>query len=555
MSTTPSQPLRLLPLGGLGEFGLNLMIFEQADDLLVVDCGVMFPETAQLGVEIVIPDMTYLFERAERVRGIVLTHGHEDHIGALPYLLERVSAPVYGSRLTLGLVREKLRERGLLRGADLREVASRDVESIGSFQVEFLRVTHSIPDSLALAIETAAGRVIHTADFKMDQTPVDGRLMDYQRFCRHGEDGVLALLSDSTNAERSGYTRSESSVTEGLERLIRAATGRIVISVFSSNIHRIQQVVNLAKRYQRYICLAGRSISQATRVAEELGLLHMPPGTVMEPREVSGLPPHRVLILAGGSQGEPMSALSRIALANHKQIRLESGDLVILSARPIPGNERAIARMVNHLNHRGARVVQSADPPCHVSGHASQEELKMMMALTRPRYLLPVHGEYRQLAAHARLAREMGVPRERVLLAEDGDLIEMTPEAARVVDRVPVGTVLIDGAAGKVAEPVMRDRRHLSGDGLLIPVVVINRSTGRMESPPQLVSRGFVWDEGEGNLQGDLVERIGATVQESSAEERGDRGVMRTKIQEDLRRFLRKRAGRRPMIIPIVIET
>ena len=552
---TATDPLRLIPLGGLGEFGLNLMVFEHAGEIVVVDCGLMFPELAMLGVEIVIPDMTYLHERASAIRGIILTHGHEDHIGALPYLLESAPAPVYGSRMTLGLVREKLKDRGLHRDAELREVRPRESVELGPFQVEFLHVPHSIPDSLALALRTPVGIVIHTADFKIDPTPVDRRLLDYQRFSQYGDEGVLALLSDSTNAERPGYTPSERRVRDGLNLHLRGARGRVVVSTFASNVHRIQQVIDLARTHRRFVCLAGRSMRQTARVAEELGFLRVPPGTVVETREVMKLPSHRVLVLAGGSQGEPMSALARIALEDHRDIRLEPDDLVILSARPIPGNEKAITRMVNHLTRRGAHVVQETEPPCHVSGHASQEELKLMMGLTRPRYVIPVHGEFRQLAAHARLAAEMGLPPDRVLLIEDGDVVEMTRDSACRAERVPVGTVFIDGAAGEVEEMVLRDRRHLSGDGLLIPVVVIDRSTGRMESPPEMVSRGFVWDDAGGNLLEESAALVAETVRGCSAEERGDWGAVRSKIQSALRRFLRKRLRRRPMILPIVIET
>jgi ribonuclease J len=551
----PVPPLRLIPLGGLGEFGLNLMVVEYEGEILVVDCGVMFPETAQLGVEVVIPDMSYLFERAESVRGILLTHGHEDHIGALPYLLAQVEAPVFGSRMTLGMARERLREHDALKGADLRTVAARDQIKVGPFEVEFLHVTHSIPESLALAIRTPVGVVIHTGDFKMDQTPVDGRLLDFQRLGAYGDQGVLALLSDSTNADVPGVTPSERRVTDALEPLVGAATGRVLVSTFASNIHRIQQVIDLAIRHRRQICFVGRSTIQTARVAEELGLLHVPPGAVLESREVMRLSPQRALVIASGSQGEPMSALARIALDDHRDLALGPGDLVILSARPIPGNERAIARMTDHLTRRGARVVQRHHPPCHVSGHASQEELKILIGLTRPRFFMPLHGEYRQLAAHARLAAEMQLPRDRILLAEDGDVIEMTVERAAIVERVAVGTVLIDGVAGEVEAQVLRDRRHLSGDGLLIPVVVIDRATGRMEAPPEIVSRGFVWAGDADDLLAETTRQITETVRLCSAEERSDWGAIRQRIQDDLRRFLRRRSGRRPMIIPIVIET
>ncbi len=555
MSTDPQAPLRIIPLGGLGEFGLNTMALEYEGSILVVDCGVMFPETAMVGIESVIPDLSYLLERADDLCGLVLTHGHEDHIGAVPYLLEQVRTPVFGTRMTLGLVGEKLRERGLRDGVALRHVSPRQVEEIGPFQVEFLRVTHSIPDSLALAIRTPVGTVLHTADFKLDQTPVDGKLPDYHRFSRYGDEGVLVLLSDSTNAERPGYTPSERRVRDSLEALMEGTRGRLVVATFSSNIHRIQQVVDLAASHGRLICFTGRSVLRATQVAEDLGLLQIPPGKMIQAREVARLPPHRVAVVAGGSQGEPRSALARIALDDHKDIHLEPGDVVVLSARPIPGNERAITRLVNHLTRRGAQVVQESDPPCHVSGHASQEELKLMIGLVRPRFFVPVHGEYRQLAAHARLAREMRMGADQVLLAEDGDVIELTPTTAEITAKVPVGTVLIDGTAGAVQQEILRDRRHLSGDGLLIPVVVIDRASGELASPPEMVSRGFTWFGDREGLLEECVRLVTRTVRDASAEERADWGAMRTKVQDALRRLLRKRTRRPPMILPIIIET
>ncbi len=555
MSTDPQTPLRIIPLGGLGEFGLNTMALEYDGSILVVDCGVMFPETAMVGIESVIPDLSYLLERAEDLCGLVLTHGHEDHIGAVPYLLEQVRTPVFGTRMTLGLLGEKLRERGLRDGVELRPVSPLQVEEIGPFQVEFLRVTHSIPDSLALAIRTPVGTVLHTADFKLDQTPVDGKLPDYHRFSHYGDEGVLLLLSDSTNAERPGYTPSERRVRDSLEALMEGTRGRLVVATFSSNIHRIQQVVDLAASHGRLICFTGRSILRTTQVAEDLGLLQIPPGKTIQAREVAKLPPHRVVVVAGGSQGEPRSALARIALGDHKDIHLEPGDVVVLSARPIPGNERAITRLVNHLTRRGARVVQNTDPPCHVSGHASQEELKLMIGLVRPRFFVPVHGEYRQLAAHARLARDMRMGEDQVLLAEDGDVIELTATSAEITGKVPVGTVLIDGSAGAVQQEILRDRRHLSGDGLLIPVLVIHRASGELASPPEMVSRGFTWFGDREGLLEECVRLVTRTVRDASAEERADRGALRSRVQDALRRFLRKRTRRPPMILPIIIET
>ncbi len=555
MPSTPNELLRIIPLGGLGEFGMNALVLEYGGEIIVVDCGVMFPEPGMIGIETMIPDFSYLYERAESLRGVVLTHGHEDHIGALPYLLARAPAPVLGSRMTLGLVAEKLKEHGVREGVELRTVAPRQVEELGPFQIEFLRVTHSIPDTLALAIRTPVGTVVHTADFKLDQTPVDGQLPDYHRFSQYGDDGVLALFSDSTNAERPGYTPSERKVRESFEVLFRSTQGRLVVATFSSNIHRIQQAVDLAKSHGRLVCFAGRSILRATRVAEELGLLHIPPGTVIQAREVHGLPPHRVVVVAGGTQGEPRSALARIALNDHKDIHLETGDVVVFSARAIPGNERAIIRLVNHLVRRGAQVVQEGSPPCHVSGHASQEELKLMIGMVRPQFFIPVHGEYRQLAAHAQLAKDMRLRPEQILLAEDGNVLEFSKTSARITGSVPVGRVLIDGTAGEVQQEILRDRRHLSADGLLIPVVVMDRATGELVSPPEMVSRGFTWFGDPEGLLDECVERVSRTVRSASPEERGDWGAIRIKVQDDLRRFLRSKTRRHPMILPIIIES
>lgn len=554
MSEHPQAPLRIIPLGGLGEFGLNTMALEYDGAILVVDCGVMFPETGLGGIESVVPDLSYLFERADQVCGLVLTHGHEDHIGAVPHLLERVNTPVFGSRMTLGLVGEKLRERGLRKGVDLRHVSPRQIEKIGPFEVEFLRVTHSIPDSLAVAIRTPVGTVLHTADFKLDQTPVDGKPPDTPRFSSYGDEGVLLLLSDSTNAERPGYTPSERCVRGSLEMHIEATRGRVVVATFSSNIHRIQQVVDVAVSHGRLICLAGRSVLRATQVAEDLGLLKIPPGTTIQPREVAHLPPHRVAVVAGGSQGEPRSALARIAMDDHKDIHLESGDLVILSARPIPGNERAIGRLVNHLTRRGARVVQNSDPPCHVSGHASQEELKMMIGLVRPQFFVPVHGEYRQLAAHARLAREMRLSAQQIILAEDGDVIELTPSTASITGKVAAGRVLLDASAATVKKGILRDRRHLSGEGLLIPVMVLRLGSDELVSGPKMVSRGFTWFGNSEGLEQECIALVKRVLRDPHADDPADRDALRARVQDTLRRFLRKRTRRPPMILPIIID-
>jgi len=554
-SSSRGTNLEILFLGGCGEFGLNCTLFRYGEDLLVVDAGLMFPEEEFLGVDFVIPDIQYLFERADKVRGIVLTHGHEDHIGAVPYVYEAVRAPIYGTPFTLGLVQAKFQEHHPDAPADLRPVGARDVVKIGPFQIEFIQVTHSIPGAISLAIRTPVGLVIHTADFKIDQTPVDGQLFDFPRFGQFGDEGVLALLGDSTNAERPGFTPSERRVGEALDPILRRAQGRVLVATFASHIHRIQQILDIGAANRKKVCLVGRSLLQNTKVAERLGCLSIPAGVLVEPKTAARLSPDRAILVVTGSQGEPMSALSRIALDEHKEVKVEPGDQVIFSARAIPGNEKAISRVVNHLLKRGAEVLlDETSSTLHVSGHASQEELKIMLNLTRPRYFVPIHGEYRQLHRHARLAGEGGIPPERILLVENGDRLEFNREKGWVAGKIPTGRVFIDGTREEVEEILIRDRRHLSEDGIVTAVVVINKGSGEIESEPEIVSRGFVLEEeGDG-----LLERAALVVREtvggSTLEERGDVHVIHAKIQADLKRFFRKQLGRRPMIIPMVIE-
>lgn len=542
-------------LGGCGEFGLNCTLFRYGDDILVVDAGLMFPEEEFLGVDFVIPDIQYLFERSGKVRGIVLTHGHEDHIGAVPYLYEALKAPLYGTDFTLGLVQSKLTEHQLDARADLRPVKAREVVEIGPFQVEFLQVTHSIPASLALALRTPVGVVIHTADFKIDQSPVDGKLFDFPRLGQFGDEGVLALLGDSTNSEREGFTPSERRVGEALEPILRRARHRVLVATFASHIHRIQQILDIGAAHKKRVCLVGRSLLQNTKVAERLGYLNIPAGILVEPKSASRIAPDRLILIVTGSQGEPMSALSRIALDEHKEVKIGPGDQVVFSARTIPGNEKAISRVVNHLLKRGAEVLlEESAPGIHVSGHASQEELKIMLNLTRPRYFIPIHGEYRQLHRHARLAEESGIPPDRIFLVEDGDRLLLGKDKLTRGARIPTGRVFIDTTLEEVEEVLIRDRRHLSEDGIVTAVVVINKATGEVESDPEIVSRGFVLEEEENQLLKRASDVVRSTVASSTLEERGDTHVIHAKIQADLKRFFRKETGRRPMIIPMVIE-
>jgi ribonuclease J len=551
----PQRSLQIVPLGGLGEFGLNCTALRCGRDVIVVDTGLMFPEEQVYGVNLVIPDFTYLLDRKDDIRGIILTHGHEDHVGALPYLFDKIRVPVYGSDFTLGLAARKLKEHRLPHERSLKRVRAGEEITLGCFGIEFIQVTHSIPATLALAITTPAGTVIHTADFKMDQTPVDGRTFDFQTFSYYGDQGVLALLSDSTNAEVAGFTDSERGVGGGIDAVFRRAPGRIVFSTFSSNVHRVQQVIDAAALHKRKVALVGSSMISTAEVAQELGHLRVPAGLLVEARELRRLPPHRVVVLAAGSQGEPMSALSRIALDDHRDIGLEPGDLVLVSARAIPGNEKPINRVINHIYRRGAEVIFGGAPPYHVSGHASQEELKIMLNLTRPRYFVPIHGEIRQLHSHARLAERTGMPRERILLAESGSVIEVSEGGGRIAETVRAGRVFVDGTREEVDEIVVRDRRHISEGGIVLAVVAIDKQTGALQGDPEIVSRGFVFEEARGDLLREAARVVRRTVEAASPEERADRGVIKTVIQRDLKRYFRKTLDRRPMIIPAIIET
>jgi ribonuclease J len=551
---TSVSPLQIVPLGGLGEFGMNMMALRYEGSVLIVDAGLMFPDEGFLGVDIVVPDMAYLEEEPSSVQGIILTHGHEDHIGALPHLLQKAPAPVYGTRLTLGLAHQRLIEYGMEGDATLVPVVPRGKQQVGPFEIEFIQVTHSIPDSIALAIRTPVGTIVHTADWKIDQTPVDRRSFDFRRFSELGDEGVLALMSDSTNAARKGFTPSERDVGRALAPIVQSCSGRVVVTTFASNIHRLQQVVDVAARFGRKVAFVGRSVSTNVSVAQELGYMNVPPGVCVEARDVMKLPRDKVVLIASGSQGEPMSALSRIALNDHRDVSLDPGDLVILSARRIPGNEKPIARLVNHLCRRGANVLLDDTPGVHVSGHASREELKIMLALTRPRFFIPVHGDFHHLSQHAQLAADAGLDRDHVVVVESGDIVALTPTQARVVGRAPVGSVFIDGTLEEVDQVVIRDRQHIAEDGIVIPVVAINKHAGSVEHPPEIISRGFVWVENEGPLFEEARQVIARTIETATREERSDYGFMRTKIHADLKRFLRKQTGRRPMIIPVILE-
>ena len=545
--------MEIIPLGGLGEFGMNMMAIRHDGAIVVVDAGLMFPRDELLGVDIVVPELEYLLAHRDEVAAVVLTHGHEDHIGALPYILKELPVPVYATPLTIGFAQGRLREHGIR--ATFHSVRPRDVIQVRGMRLEFLGVTHSIADSVGLAITTPIGTIVHTGDFKFDQTPPDERPSDYARFSQLGEEGVLALLSDSTNSERPGYTPSESHVRRHLEQIFHTAQHRIVVACFASSIHRIQIALELAAEFGRRVIAVGRRMRENIGIARELGYLEIPDGVLASQNEVASLPDHRTVLLCTGSQGEPMSALARLALGTHKDYAVEPDDVIIISARAIPGNERRISHVINHFCRRGAKVYDEAHWSVHVSGHASQEELKMMLNLTRPRYFIPIHGEYRQLYSHTLLARETGVPPENILLAETGDIVTLEAGRAWISGKAPVGRRLIDeGGLSEVDEFVVRDRQHLSEEGFLLAVVAINKATGEIEGSPELVSRGHLQEDGGAAVLAEARQVISKTLQNCSTEERGDSVVLTEMIRTDLKRFLRKRTATRPMIIPVVLE-
>ena len=549
-----TAPLRLVPLGGLGEIGRNMLAIECGDDIVVIDSGLMFPEQDMLGVDLVIPDISWLLERAGSVRAICLTHGHEDHIGALPYVLPRLPVPVVGTALALGLLRNKLREHRLLDSTDLQTVAPGDVREFGAMSVEWIHTTHSVPDSCALAIRTPAGTLVHTGDFKLDQTPVHGEPPNLARFARLGDEGVLALLSDSTNAESEGMTPSERSVGEGLPPLFASARGRILMATFASNISRLQQAISVAESEGRHVFIVGRSMLNNVRVAQELGYLSVQPNTFVSPRQVDSIPDENLLVLCTGAQGEPLSALRRIAAREHPMVQVREGDTVILSANPIPGNEEAVHRTINQLYRRGARVFSGSRHHVHASGHASREELKLMLTLVRPRYFMPVHGEYRHLAIHSELARAVGIEPSRIITVDDGSIVEIGETGAvRRDERAPAGYVYVDGLqVEEGGEVTLRDRRHMSQDGVVIVVLTVERSSGAVVAGPELVSRGFIDDSATEHLFDQARDEVLAAV----AKLQPDSGwlVWQAAIREQLSRFLYQRTKRHPMVLPVVTE-
>jgi len=548
--------LLAIPLGGLGEFGMNMLVLRSGDDMILIDAGMMFPEVELLGVDIVIPDITYLKQNRQYLRAILLTHGHEDHIGALPYILRDLQVPIYGTRFTLALVHKRLEEHGLLDKTDLREVIPGRKLEVGVFEVEFISVTHSTIDCVALAIRTPVGIVIHTGDFKMDPTPIDGQPFDLHAFARYGAEGVLALFSDSTNVERPGYTASERNVRPRIEELTRAATRKVIVSCFASSIPRIQQIVDIAAASGRKIAFIGRSMVDNVELAHGMNRLRIPDGLVVRSQDINSFPSEKLVVMVSGSQAEPMSSLSRVAVDNHRLLTLDERDTVILSARIIPGNEKAIFRMLDHMFRKRALVYYDNDGgTIHVSGHACQEEQKMLLNLVRPRYFIPIHGEYRQLFRHSALAHAVGAVSEEILLIEDGQPIEFTDDRAYRREPVTAGRVCVDsGSLEEIEEVVIRDRKHLSEDGVVVPIIAINKHTGQIESQPEIVTRGFMPSDNGLELLNGAREVVLRTVEQSNAEEKTDWSVIKEKIRVDLRRYLKKQTSKRPLILPVILE-
>jgi len=547
--------LSIIPLGGIGEIGMNSTVLECGDDIIVIDAGLMFPDPEMLGVDIVIPDFIYLYENRHKVRAIVLTHAHEDHIGALPFLLRELNVPVYGTRLTLGFVKDKLKEHGLDDKVTLITVRPREVVEIGCFRVEFIRVTHSIVDGVGLGITTPAGCVVHTGDFKIDPTPVDNEVMDLGTFSGYGDRGTLALLSDSTNALQGGYTFSEKEVRRGLEEIFQKAKGRIVVATFASNIHRVQQIIDVAVMHGRKVILNGRSMIANALIALDLGYLKMPPDTWLKIDALKNLPDDQVVLITTGSQGEPMSALTLMAANEHKHFQIRKGDTIVLSSKMIPGNERAITRIINHLFKHGAEVFYEKVSEVHVSGHASKEELKLLLNLVRPKFFIPVHGEYRHLVHHAKLAQKVNIPEENIFILEDGEVMEFSAGSARRAGRVPAGRVLIDGKVpGGVDTVVLRDRMKLAHDGVVIVILAIEQATGRVVSGPDIVSRGFLFEDASQELLAEVKDVVMDTLRVMIPEAKGDWSLVSARVRSALKKFINKRLERRPMILPVIME-
>ena len=552
---TERAKVKIIPLGGLSEIGKNITAIEFKDDIVVIDCGLRFPDEDMFGIDVVIPDVSYLIKNKDKVRGIFLTHGHEDHIGALPYILKQLNVPVYGTKLTLGIVETKLREHGLLSSTELIRVQPRDIIKLNTVSVEFIKTNHSIADSVAIAIHTPLGVVLHTGDFKIDYTPIDGQLTDFARLAELGKKGVLVMLADSTNVERPGYTMSERIVGESFLKLFNKASGRIIVATFASNVHRIQQIVDAAEAYGRKVAVSGRSMENIVQVAMELGYLEFKEDTLISIDQISKYPNNQVVLITTGSQGEPMSALARMAASEHRKINIVEGDTVIISATPIPGNEKFVSRVINQLFKKGAEVIYESLAEVHVSGHACQEELKLMQTLVKPKFFIPVHGEYRHLKQHAELACKLGLPERNFIIAENGDVIELTRNYIKKTGTVTSGQVFVDGlGVGDVGHIVLRDRKHLSQDGILTVVVTIEKKSASVIAGPDIISRGFVYVRESEGLMDEAKEIVKEVLRECEEKNITDWTTLKSNMRDELREFLYEKTKRKPMILPIIME-
>ncbi|MGL5151096.1 MAG: ribonuclease J [Clostridium sp.] len=547
--------VKIIPLGGVNEIGKNLTIIEFKDDIVVIDCGLKFPDDDMFGIDIVIPDVSYLVKNKDKVRGIFLTHGHEDHIGALPYVLKQLNVPIYGTKLTLGIVESKLKEHGLLTTTELIKVKPKDTIKLNSVSVEFIKTNHSIADSVAIAVHTPLGVVLHTGDFKVDYTPIDKEQMDFARFAELGKKGVLVLMADSTNVEKAGYTQSERVVGDSLQKHFGRAKGRIIIATFASNIHRIQQIITAAQGFGKKVAVSGRSMENIMMVAKELGYIECEEGTIIPIDSINKYPADKIVVITTGSQGEPMSALTRMANGEHRKLSLVEGDTVILSATPIPGNEKTVSRVINQLFKKGAEVIYGSSAQVHVSGHACEEELKLMQTLVKPKYFIPVHGEYRHLKQHGELAVQVGLPESNFLIPEVGDVIEVTRTSVRKTGIVPSGQIFVDGlGVGDVGHIVLRDRKHLSQDGILTVVVTMERQSGTVVAGPDIISRGFVYVRESEGLMDDARDRVKQVLSDCEEKSITDWATIKAKIRDELRDLLYEKTKRRPMILPIIME-
>jgi len=546
--------LKIIPLGGLGEIGKNMMVMEYENDIIIIDAGLMFPEEEMFGVDLVIPDISYLLERKDKIRGIIITHGHEDHIGALPYILPQLDVPVYATKLTQGVVSVKLKERRTRSGIDLKVITPGETFTLGKFKIEFFPVTHSIPDAVGLIIHTPVGIIVHSGDFKIDYTPVSGKPTDMSRLAQLGDQGVLLLLSDSTYAELPGYTPSEQIVAASLDRVIAQAPGRVIVATFSSLVSRIQQVIDAATKYERRVFIVGRSMIDTVKMALELGYLNAPDGVIGRLDELRGLPRNRIVFITTGSQGEPTSALVRMANRDHRQLHILRGDTVVFSASPIPGNEAVIYRTVNSLFKQGARVLYSQMERVHVHGHASQEELKLLLNVVKPKFFMPIHGEYRHLTIHADLAHSIGIPDDNTLVLEDGDVLEMTAQSAKVTGKITYGNVYVDGlSVGDIGTVVLRDRKMLSRDGIVMVIIAINRQTGKLVGRPDIVTRGFV-DTKESKDMLEESRNLVVRALDHGSERPADWGYINNKVRDILNKFYYEQTKRRPMIFPFMVK-